>query len=69
MEGLSLLANYLNIGGFPIAQTLMTALGTTVLFLLFVLLYAKLKKRRKVHMFVFCVESVLEKLMDFIHDT
>lgn len=64
-----MIPNYLSINWLTISQTLLTALITTWLFVIVVLLYNLFKKNKSENIFTFLIDSWLEMLQDFIDET
>lgn len=65
MESVSFFPHYLTFGNLHIAQTLLTSLAGTILFVIFVLTYRILKANGSTGLFVQWVEALREWLFDF----
>ncbi len=65
MESVSFFPHYLTFGNLQVAQTLLTSLAGTILFVIFVLTYRILKANGSTGLFVQWVEALREWLFDF----
>lgn len=68
MEALSILPHYLHIGHYEVAQSLITSLFGSIVFVLFLIIYHLTKKYSPESTFVHSVDSIIEYMVGFFEE-